>query len=83
MIQRGRRGKCELMLGLWEGWRLTLASCPVPLWLFVAWCVYVTLLAHLSGNHQPGNPQPEEALVSDQGFVCFLAHFQCLFIQKR
>lgn len=49
--QEEQGGKPELMLGLWKWWKVPLASWPEPLWLFMVWCVYVTLLARLSGNH--------------------------------
>lgn len=45
--------KHELMLGLWKWWRLTLASCPVPQWLFVCVCNTVGSLEWESPGWQP------------------------------
>lgn len=46
MLRRGgRNGKGNVSSGLMKGGRgMTLASCPVPQWWFVAWCVYDTSL---------------------------------------
>lgn len=63
-------------VGLGKRWGMTLASCPVPRWLFIAWCVYVMLSACLSGNPKPSNFQSEQALLLGHGLQ---AHFSLGF----